>query len=80
MAKFLLKDNADYSESRLEEMYNLGENDHPDTTFMDLDTDVPVYLTYSTAWVDDGGNIHFSDDVYGRDEKLAGVFNTQSAL
>ena len=39
MAKFLLKDNADYSESRLEEMYNLGENDHPDTTFMDLDTD-----------------------------------------
>ena len=36
-----------------------------------------VYLNHSTAWVDDGGNIHFSDDVW-TDEKLAGVFNTSA--
>ena len=79
MAKFLLKDNKDYSEARIEDLYYLNDNEHPDTTFLKLDQDVPVYLTYSTAWVDDGGNVHFSDDVYGRDEKLAQVFKASGA-
>ena len=79
MAKFLLRDNPDYSESKLENMYHLSENDHPDTTFLDIKQDVPVYLTYATAWVDDGANVHFSDDVYGRDEKLSQVFQVSGS-
>lgn len=75
MAKFLLKDESDYSESHIEDLYYLDDGEHPDTTYIDLSEDVPVYLTYSTAWVDDSGNVHFSDDVYGRDEKLRQVWN-----
>ncbi len=29
---------------------------------------IPVRLTYSTAWVGEGGTVHFRDDVYRRDE------------
>jgi murein L,D-transpeptidase YcbB/YkuD len=29
-----------------------------------------VYLTYSTAWVDDAGNVQFREDIYGRDALL----------
>lgn len=75
MAKFLLKDQKDYDEAKLEDLYYLNENEHPDTTYLKLEKDIPVYLTYSTAWVDDTGNIHFSNDVYGRDDKLKSVWN-----
>jgi murein L,D-transpeptidase YcbB/YkuD len=29
---------------------------------------IPVHLTYSTAWVEEGGTVRFRDDVYRRDE------------
>jgi murein L,D-transpeptidase YcbB/YkuD len=32
---------------------------------------LPVYLVYFTSWVDDKGNIHFYDDIYGHDKVLA---------
>jgi L,D-transpeptidase YcbB len=32
---------------------------------------LPVYLVYFTSWVDDSGNIHFYDDIYGHDQTLA---------
>lgn len=31
---------------------------------------LPIYLTYLTAWVDDDGVAHFSDDIYNMDEQL----------
>lgn len=31
---------------------------------------VPIFITYSTAWVDDDGAIEFRDDIYGRDAVL----------
>ncbi len=31
---------------------------------------VPVYLTYFTAWPDPEGNVHFYNDVYGRDDLM----------
>jgi murein L,D-transpeptidase YcbB/YkuD len=31
---------------------------------------VPVYLVYFTAWVNELNELHFRDDVYGRDERL----------
>jgi L,D-transpeptidase YcbB len=32
---------------------------------------VPVHLMYETAWVDGDGRVHYLDDVYGRDRRLA---------
>ena len=31
---------------------------------------VRIYLTYSTAWVDDAGIVQFREDIYGRDAAL----------
>jgi murein L,D-transpeptidase YcbB/YkuD len=37
----------------------------------EVEGDVPVYLTYFTAWPDADGNVHYFDDVYDRDEHLS---------
>ena len=74
MAWFLLK-NTGISQSELRRKYELSENEHPDTTFMDLKDDVPVHLTYMTAWVDQGETVNFTEDIYGRDEDLAQMIN-----
>ncbi len=34
---------------------------------------IPVYIGYFTAWVDLQGVIHFYDDIYDRDERLAAL-------
>ncbi|CAA7617125.1 conserved hypothetical protein [Candidatus Terasakiella magnetica] len=41
-------------------------------TYM-LERTIPVYLLYWTAWSDDEGRIHFRDDIYGHDHRLAPV-------
>jgi murein L,D-transpeptidase YcbB/YkuD len=38
---------------------------------------IPVYIGYFTAWVDRAGVVHFYDDVYGRDERLAALIFEQ---
>jgi len=41
------------------------------TTRVNLAAPVPVHITYLTAWIGEGGTVHFRDDVYGRDTLLA---------
>jgi murein L,D-transpeptidase YcbB/YkuD len=41
------------------------------TTTITLEKPVPVHLMYETASVDVQGRVHFLDDVYGRDHRLA---------
>ncbi|MBT8473440.1 MAG: L,D-transpeptidase family protein, partial [Marinicaulis sp.] len=36
-----------------------------------LETEIPVYVTYFTAWAGPDGDVYFLDDVYNRDSKLA---------
>lgn len=35
-----------------------------------LDEPVPVYLVYLTAWVEEDGETHFGEDIYGHDQAL----------
>jgi murein L,D-transpeptidase YcbB/YkuD len=39
--------------------------------YVTLNEKLPVYLVYFTSWVDDAGNVHFRDDIYGHDKALA---------
>jgi murein L,D-transpeptidase YcbB/YkuD len=56
---------AGWDEARLEAEMAEGHN-----RALRLPRAVRVYLTYSTAWVDDAGNVQFREDIYGRDAVL----------
>jgi L,D-transpeptidase YcbB len=50
------------------------------TTTITLDAPVPVHLMYETASVDPDGRVHFLDDVYGRDHRLAEALAGRTAV
>jgi murein L,D-transpeptidase YcbB/YkuD len=41
------------------------------TTTIPLEQPIPVHVMYETVWVDDHGRVHFAEDVYGRDQRIA---------
>jgi L,D-transpeptidase YcbB len=53
--------NAHYTPEKIRSMYGQSEID------LKFPTPIPVNITYQTAFVDDGGNLQFRKDVYGRD-------------
>ena len=40
---------------------------------IDFPTQIPVHLTYQTAFVDEAGKLQFRDDIYGLDAKLMSI-------
>ncbi|MBF0256103.1 MAG: hypothetical protein HQL47_06525 [Gammaproteobacteria bacterium] len=51
----------------------IAEIESGETKFIDLPEKVPVYLTYFTTWVDEQGQAHFREDLYGRNKKFTDV-------
>ncbi len=41
---------------------------------------IPVHLTYRTVWAGDDGKLHFRDDIYGRDKRLAKALEKHNTL
>ena len=37
--------------------------------WINLDTRIPVHITYFSAWANDGGEIVYANDIYGHDER-----------
>jgi L,D-transpeptidase YcbB len=66
LAQHLLRDQAQWSRSAL-----LAAIEQGNERVVRLRESVPVHLLYQTAWVDEGGVVHFGEDVYGRDAPLA---------
>jgi len=68
LAAFLLQDQPEWT---LDVINAAFTNENAKTpTRVNLTTRVPVHMTYSTAWVGEGGTMQFRADVYGRDADL----------
>ena len=48
-------------------------------TRLTLRTPIPVYISYITAWLDEGGLPVFRDDIYGQDQILIAALNQAQA-
>jgi len=66
LAAFLLRHEAAWNVQKLQALIDSGV-----TSRVYLAENVPVHLTYETAWPDTEGQIHFREDIYGRDRILA---------
>lgn len=66
MAEYLLRDQPEWTPSRIEEAMN---NDKE--TYVKLKNPVPVFITYYTSWVDDNHQLNFREDIYGHDSTMA---------
>jgi L,D-transpeptidase YcbB len=64
LAVQLLKDQH-WTRRRLEKYSQTHQN-----SAIALQTPLPVYLVYFTAWTDAQGKIHFGDDIYNHDRQL----------
>ena len=51
-----------------------------DNTSEPVTGDIPVYLTYFTAWPGNDGLVHYYDDLYGRDRHLADALAKTEAV
>ncbi len=60
--------NENYTADRLQKMFGGSEIN------INFPQNIPVHLTYQSAFVDDAGNLQIRDDVYGRDARLLAVF------
>jgi murein L,D-transpeptidase YcbB/YkuD len=45
-------------------------------TQVDLERNIPVHLTYLTAWVDTDGRLQLRNDIYGRNARLSGAIQS----
>ena len=63
LAEFMLKDDADWPRSRIDEVLKTGK-----TTLVKLKNPMPVHITYMTAWVDEAGIMQFRKDAYDYDD------------
>jgi murein L,D-transpeptidase YcbB/YkuD len=66
LAEFLLKDEPEWDENSITQAMNRGVE-----RTVTLKKEVPVFITYFTAFVDRAGKINFRKDIYDRDERLA---------
>lgn len=78
LLEHLLADKPGWDRARIEKVLDGGT-----TTRVSLPQALPIHITYATAWIGEGGTIHFRDDIYGRDalldQALSAVEETRAA-
>lgn len=68
LAILVLKDDPNWTVEKIDAAMNRGVE-----KAYNLKTKIPVFIGYFTSWVDNDGEVHFYDDVYGRDDRLASL-------
>jgi murein L,D-transpeptidase YcbB/YkuD len=67
LAAWALRNNPDWTLERVQQGMMSGKDD----VTVNLVRRVPVFIVYGTALAYENGEVHFSDDIYGHDAKLA---------
>ncbi len=68
LALEILKNDSTWTPKKVDAAMNAGKEQ-----VYTLKSKIPVYIGYFTALVDMNGEINFFDDIYDRDERLAGI-------
>jgi murein L,D-transpeptidase YcbB/YkuD len=63
------RDNEDWDLDKVTEAMNKGPDNHQ----VNLKTPIPIVIFYVTGFVEDDGDTHFFDDIYGYDAQLQAV-------
>lgn len=66
LAEYLLREDSQWTRGRIETV-SRGTTERT----IHLRRPLPVHLLYWTAWADDDGTIHFRQDIYDRDTRVA---------
>jgi L,D-transpeptidase YcbB len=66
LAQYVLRDQPEWDAARINAAMRAG-TERP----VRLKSEIPVHLTYFTAWVDQNGGLHFQRDIYGYDRRHA---------
>jgi murein L,D-transpeptidase YcbB/YkuD len=67
LAAWALRNNPGWTLERVQQGMQSGKDD----VTVNLAKRVPVFIVYGTALAYENGDVHFSDDIYGHDAKLA---------
>jgi len=67
LAAWALRNNPGWTLERVQQGMQNGKDD----VTLNLAKRVPVFIVYGTALAYENGEVHFSDDIYGHDRKLA---------
>lgn len=75
MASFIMEERSGWSKDDMQRVLATLE-----TTDIKIDTRVPVYVLYYTAWLDENGQVIYGPDIYKQDEKLLKMLSNLDAL
>ncbi len=67
LGAWVLRNNPDWTVERVQQGMQSGK----DNVTINLVKPVPVFIVYGTALAYENGEVHFTDDIYGHDAKLA---------
>lgn len=65
LAIYLLRDRPEWDPVRIARAMRSDKE-----KWVPLESPMPVFISYFTAWVDGNGLLHFRDDLYGHDQKM----------
>jgi murein L,D-transpeptidase YcbB/YkuD len=65
LAAYLLKNDTNWTEAKIDSAMHGGEE-----IYVKLSQNMPVFITYFTAWVDRNGQVNFRDDIYLHDARM----------
>jgi murein L,D-transpeptidase YcbB/YkuD len=68
LANLILENDKSWSPEKIDAALHAGTE-----KWVTLKNKIPVYIGYFTAWVDGDGVVHFYEDVYNRDDRLASM-------